>query len=454
MPKINVIPQDKKLLEGKDDTYVEYSDPSDFHWKYPVALKMIGDLHFATDYQLTESAGVKDVLYGIFADKKFDKPITAMHVTMHDGAKFGLDIKEVPVVEMVVTKESERGKGYARLLYEAVLNRHKILISGEDLYTDEGKTNKTLGLWMNHLPKLGNVANINMDTFKIEPFDFAKATNPYMSKKIRFVLLKEGSVWEKLAAALISTSAIAGTGYTVKNVNHPSIDAQPQAAVQDFKSFYGDEAPQKNEPKIKMPDQEPEKKADTAPEKKPVNDVSVEKLRDMIKKHEGSSNKVYKDTKGIETIGIGFNLKRKDAPEIIKALGKDYNKILTGKDTLNDDQINKIFNITLKEATASAKRVVKNFDSLPAEAKMVVIDLIFNMGEAKLKDFKNFLAAMEKSDFQTAANELLYKDSAKKEYSKWWKQVTNNHGSPEEVKKKNPDNRGVTLLQLLLSLKK
>lgn len=448
MPQINVIPQNKKMLEGKDDTHVEFASPSDFHWKYPVALKMIGDLHFATDYQLTESTGIKDVLYGLFEDKKFDKPITAMHVTMHDGAKFGLDVKEVPVVEMVVTKESERGKGYARFLYEAVLNRHKILISGDDLYTDEGKTNKTLGLWLNHLPKLGNVANIDMNTFKIEPFDFKKATNPYMSKRIRFVLLKEG-VWDKLIAALISTSAIAGTGYVVNNIN---TDKQPHAAVQDFKSFYGDETPKNNEPKITA--QEPEKKVETAPEKKVSNDISVEKLREMLKKHEGFSNKVYKDTKGIETIGIGFNLKRKDAPEIIKSLGKDYNKILTGKDTLTDEQINKIFNINLKEATASAKRVVKNFDSLPAEAKMVVIDLIFNMGEAKLKDFKNFLGALEKFDFKTSANELLYKDSAKKEYSKWWKQVTNNHGSPEEVKKKNPDNRGVTILQLLSSISK
>lgn len=46
---------------------------------------------------------------------------------------------------------------------------------------------------------------------------------------------------------------------------------------------------------------------------------------------------MYKDSLGIPTIGIGFNLKRSDAPKLIAGVGANYNKILAGSECLNDN---------------------------------------------------------------------------------------------------------------------
>ena len=60
------------------------------------------------------------------------------------------------------------------------------------------------------------------------------------------------------------------------------------------------------------------------------NDISIEKLYRQLEKHEGKRTKVYKDSRGISTIGIGFNLERAGAKKSIEALGLDYSKILGG----------------------------------------------------------------------------------------------------------------------------
>jgi GH24 family phage-related lysozyme (muramidase)/GNAT superfamily N-acetyltransferase len=410
--KIHIIPADKKLLEGKDDSFVEYSDPSTFGWNYPVGLKMVNGLHFAADYCVS-SDNAKYVQYGLFEDKKLTKPISAMTVFLYEGKDFGLDdVKEVPVVQMVVTKEEHRGKGYGKALYESVLNRHQLIISDKDLFTDEGKINKSLGMWVNHLTKLGDVVNIDYETKEISKFNLEEAKN---RKDTRFMILKEGVLGKvgRFAAGALAAASL-GTGSADAAVNTP----EPQ----NFKTYY---------------------QSDNA-------DSKIEKFRQMIIRHEGMSNTVYKDSTGHNSIGIGFNLERPDAAKILSALGKDYSAIMSGKDSLSDDEINKLFNMSVNEAVKSARKVFAGLDKMPAEAKFVALDLIFNIGEAGVSKFKNFIAAMNSSDWGTAADELMYKDGkTKAEYSDWWKQVTNNHGDFEEVKNKNPDNRAVELNYLI-----
>ena len=63
------------------------------------------------------------------------------------------------------------------------------------------------------------------------------------------------------------------------------------------------------------------------------NDI-INSLVERLKKHEGVKNKVYMDSVGIPTIGVGFNLNREDAPQKIKALGLDYNLVKSGKKLL------------------------------------------------------------------------------------------------------------------------
>lgn len=145
--------------------------------------------------------------------------------------------------------------------------------------------------------------------------------------------------------------------------------------------------------------------------------LSFEDVFNFIKEHEGYRPKVYKDTLGIPTIGIGFNLTRPDARKIIQSVGAEYEAVLAGIDTLNDEQIKKIFNITVKIAYDDAKKWLPNFDSLPRNVKLAVLDLSFNMGYNRLSGFLKTKEHILKKDYNAAANELMK--------SKWATQVGN-----------------------------
>ena len=137
----------------------------------------------------------------------------------------------------------------------------------------------------------------------------------------------------------------------------------------------------------------------------------------MIERHEGKRNKVYLDTMGIPTIGIGFNLNRYDAMNRLKGLGLDYNKVRNGQQYLTDKQIYSLFKEDLQEAIQSAMSFLPNFQEHSAKVQSVIIDMAFNLGSYRLKQFKNFREALINKDYQTASNEMIN--------SKWYGQVGN-----------------------------
>ena len=146
-----------------------------------------------------------------------------------------------------------------------------------------------------------------------------------------------------------------------------------------------------------------------------AEDINLDKLKAQLIKHEGKKSKVYKDSKGIPTIGVGFNLTRSDAKSKIEALGLDYRKIVSGDLELSEPQIDSLLSDDIKTAIADATSSVKTFDKLSDVRKRVVVDMVFNLGKTRFLKFKDTIAALEKEDFDTAAKEMTD--------SKWCKQV-------------------------------
>jgi GH24 family phage-related lysozyme (muramidase) len=134
----------------------------------------------------------------------------------------------------------------------------------------------------------------------------------------------------------------------------------------------------------------------------------------LLEKHEGRRNHMYLDTLNIPSIGIGFNLKRGGARQALSSVGADYDQVLAGNQDLTDTQVDALFSKDLDGALAGARRQVPNFDSLATNARLVVVDMMF-MGEAAFAKFKKMIAALQKFDYNTAADEM--KDS------KWYSQV-------------------------------
>jgi len=143
---------------------------------------------------------------------------------------------------------------------------------------------------------------------------------------------------------------------------------------------------------------------------------SGENLYDMIERHEGKRNKVYSDTLGVPTIGIGFNLTRNDASQRLSNVGANLREVLNGKE-LTNEQIYTLFKEDVAIATSDAQSFLPGFDQQPESVKNVIINMAFNLGLNRLSRFNKFKQALENRDYQEAANQMIN--------SKWYNQVGN-----------------------------
>lgn len=143
-------------------------------------------------------------------------------------------------------------------------------------------------------------------------------------------------------------------------------------------------------------------------------DISPIQLFNQIKKHEGEKNKVYTDTQGHPTIGIGFNLDSKHNQEYLKKIGIEVDKLKNGAE-IGEGVIKILYNHSLTQAWYDINDLVPNFKSLPTKAQMVLLDMSFNLGKSRLAGFKKMLSAVQRNDFKAAANEM--------KNSRWYYQV-------------------------------
>ena len=109
--------------------------------------------------------------------------------------------------------------------------------------------------------------------------------------------------------------------------------------------------------------------------------MNREATRSLIRKHEGVRHVVYLDTKGIKTIGVGFNLERPGAATQLRACGvRDFDQLCAGLNTLSSDQIEMLFNDDLDGAIIDAAQSVRNFLDQPDDVQAAIVDMVFNLG--------------------------------------------------------------------------
>jgi len=114
--------------------------------------------------------------------------------------------------------------------------------------------------------------------------------------------------------------------------------------------------------------------------------MDMVRLRETITRHEGSRLKMYQDSLGIWTIGVGHNIQEKGiSPAVMELM-------------LDED---------LQEAISELKRSVSFFSKMPQQVQEALVNLSFNMGIPRLMQFKKTLALLRDGDFESAADELL-----------------------------------------------
>lgn len=128
-----------------------------------------------------------------------------------------------------------------------------------------------------------------------------------------------------------------------------------------------------------------------------------EQLKKQLKLHEGVFYSVYDDPLGIPTVGVGFNLLREDAPVKLSLVGADYKKVLEGLQTLTPRQVEELLDICIKEAEETARKIFPDFDSYDDVRKRVIVDMIFNLGETRFRQFTSLIRNIKNRRFNLAS---------------------------------------------------
>ena len=123
-----------------------------------------------------------------------------------------------------------------------------------------------------------------------------------------------------------------------------------------------------------------------------------EKLREMLRRHEGVKNFVYLCSEGYETIGVGRNIAD-------SGLG------------LSDDEVDYLLDNDIKRVKDELNDEYYWFGGLNDARQEAMIDISFNLGQTRLRGFKKALDAMASEDFDIAADEFMD--------SRWSEQVGN-----------------------------
>ena len=168
-----------KILEYSNSSSLEesitlLSSPKDWCWN-PYTLfesNRIGDLIIAGDYNTPNV-----IQYGLFSKKmNVDNLKSAITISTHNRKDFDFE-SDFVIIDNLSTIPEERKKGYAKILYKHILNKHKTIMSDSKLFTDKNKISKSLGIWMNYLPTIAKISNFNLTTNMKSEFKLNNSEN-------------------------------------------------------------------------------------------------------------------------------------------------------------------------------------------------------------------------------------------------------------------------------------
>ena len=112
----------------------------------------------------------------------------------------------------------------------------------------------------------------------------------------------------------------------------------------------------------------------------------VDILRAQLEIDEGRRNKMYVDSNGVQTIGIGHNLR---------------------DDPISDAAIDQIFADDLLPIEGQCRQLFPQFDALSDARKAVLANMMFNLGPTRFSGFFGFISLVNTLQFSAAADDML-----------------------------------------------
>lgn len=122
--------------------------------------------------------------------------------------------------------------------------------------------------------------------------------------------------------------------------------------------------------------------------------MNLARLSKQLEADEGRRRRLYRDSVGKLTIGVGRNIEDRG---------------------LRDDEIDLMLKNDIDEAIGIARALVSNFDTLDDIRQEVVANMALNLGMSRLGGFKQFILALARHDYTRATAEMMD--------SKWYDQI-------------------------------
>ena len=140
--------------------------------------------------------------------------------------------------------------------------------------------------------------------------------------------------------------------------------------------------------------------------------MNMDRLLESVKKHEGYRNKVYLDTLGKRTVGVGHL-----CVEEFWEDDKEYEEKFL-MDILEAD---------LQNAIKGAKDLMAQHGcmDIDEQAEEIIIEMIFQLGKTGVSKFKNMWKALSGLQYSAAADQMLD--------SRWAKQTPNRANGMADV---------------------
>ena len=150
-----------------------------------------------------------------------------------------------------------------------------------------------------------------------------------------------------------------------------------------------------------------------------------ELLRQLLIDEEGCELEAYKDSEGVWTIAIGHNLETDQTEEELAILGLEDELEDWEGFTITEQQAFELFDLDVEEAVNDLYPAFTDEDiaKLNDTRYAVLISMVFQMGGAGVRKFKNFVKAVKTEDWGTAAEEMIYANPKVKRHSRWYTQT-------------------------------
>ena len=135
--------------------------------------------------------------------------------------------------------------------------------------------------------------------------------------------------------------------------------------------------------------------------------MNLERLRKELEEDEGVRYEIYLDHLGHPTFGIGHLVASED----------DEHGQPPGT-KVSSQRVQEVFEADVLSVINDCDKLYRDdFDELPEEVRLIIANMMFNMGYTRLSKFKQMKRAVDTEDWNKAAGEMVN--------SKWYQQVTN-----------------------------